>query len=207
MSNSRYSNFDRKSSRSSKKVFLLSTEGAVTEPGYFEFFSNYKDIKIRTVKPKKGKSSPIDVLKRMNKALVKSGLKTRDEAWIVIDTDQWKVNQFREVQNWANSKGSGFHRGVAISNPKFEYWLLLHFEDVKGGEAAEKCADRLKKLFPGYEKEIDTRKITEEMIKTAVARAKARDESYCKQHPGAEGCTEVYKLVESILQASGKSAS
>ena len=207
MSNSRYSNFDRKSSRSSKKVFLLSTEGAVTEPGYFEFFSNYKDIKIRTVKPKKGKSSPIDVLKRMNKALVKSGLKTRDEAWIVIDTDQWKVNQFREVQNWANSKGSGFHRGVAISNPKFEYWLLLHFEDVKGGEAAEKCADRLKKLFPGYEKEIDTRKITEEMIKTAVDRAKNRYKKVSNPYKDSIAFTSVYKLVDSILKSSKKSAS
>ena len=202
--------FERESGKSPLfKTFLLSCEGAVTERQYFSVFKDHKGIKIRSLGPKKGKggNSPVQVLDRMEKAIKKHSLKTRDEAWIVIDTDQWTDDQFGNIQKWATQDASGIHRDVAISNPNFEYWLLLHFEDVKGGEAAEKCADQLKKLFPGYEKKIDTRKITVEMIKTAVDRAKARDESYCKHHPDAVGCTNVYKLVESILEASGKSAS
>ena len=143
----------------------------------------------------------------MEKAIKKHSLKTRDEAWIVIDTDQWTDDQFDNIQKWATQDASGIHRDVAISNPKFEYWLLLHFEDVKGGEAAEKCAERLKKHLSKYKKGIDKSKFDEKKIKTAINRARTRDENYCKRHTDAVGCTDVYKLVESILKSSKKSAS
>ncbi len=190
------------------KTFLLSCEGAVTERQYFNVFKR-KGVNIHIEKPRdKGDSntSPKGVLKRMVNSAHWEKMKPGDEAWIVMDKDKWTDVQISKVEKWT-CEYSEIHRDVAISNPKFEYWLLLHFEDVKGGEAAEKCADRLKKFFPGYEKEIDTRKITEEMIKTAVDRAKNRYKKVSNPYKDSIAFTSVYKLVDSILKSSKKSAS
>jgi hypothetical protein len=45
----------------------------------------------------------------------------------------------------------------ALSNPKFEYWLLLHFNDGTGIASSRDCSDRLKRHLPGYDKGIDAR--------------------------------------------------
>jgi len=51
------------------------------------------------------------------------------EAWLVIDKDDNNDEKLRKVYEWSQSKDN---YGLALSNPKFEYWLLLHFEEGKG---------------------------------------------------------------------------
>lgn len=85
---------------------------------------------IRVLCLKSGReSSPPQVLKRMRDYLQKERLKSTDEAWLVVDKDQWTNPQLAELHAWA---GQSQNYGFAVSNPMFEYWLLLHFEDGKG---------------------------------------------------------------------------
>lgn len=122
-------------------------------------------------------------------ALLKS-----DEAWLVVDKDSWTDEQLLPLFEWSQeSEGNGF----ALSNPKFEYWLLLHFEDANINSSRQ-CSERLAKHLPAYEKGIDSRKFTEHRIKQAVERARHRDTPPCNDWPRTFGTT-VYKLVKRIL--------
>ncbi len=131
----------------------------------------------------------------MQSYLRKESLRKTDEAWIVVDKDDWTEDQLRELLRWA--KKSENH-GFALSNPNFEYWLLLHFEEGKGIANSQECLTRLKRHLPNYKKDIDSKKITLELIAKAVARAKQRDTSRSYDLPQIWS-TSVYKLVEKII--------
>ncbi len=67
----------------------------------------------------------------------KESLKSSDEAWLIADRDQWDENQLNQLYAWSTiQKNFGF----ALSNPKFEYWLLLHFEDASGIATSRECS-------------------------------------------------------------------
>jgi hypothetical protein len=123
-------------------------------------------------------------------------LLSTDEAWLVVDKDQWSDEQLADLHAWAQN---GDNHGFALSNPKFEYWLLLHFEDGRGIASSRDCSDRLKRHIPGYDKRIDPREITPQRIEDAIRRAKQRDDPPCADWPRALGSTTVYRLVEKIL--------
>ncbi len=88
----------------------------------------------------------------MKRHLVKAKIKNSDEAWLVIDKDQWPEQQLAELHTWSQEKKN---YGFALSNPKFEYWLLLHFENIDGSLTSTQCTDRLRKHLPQYDKRLD----------------------------------------------------
>lgn len=180
-----------------RKLFVIAVEGIKTEPQYFSIFNDDKNIiSIKCLKNKKG-SSPPQVLDRMQKHLKSEGLKDSDEAWLVVDKDEWSNGQLLLLHNWSNDADN---YGFALSNPKFEYWLLLHFEDGTGIANTRDCVDRLKRNLPNYDKGIDHSKFTMERILTAIDRARQRDNPPCVDWPKSLGITTVYKLVENILE-------
>lgn len=180
-----------------KKLFLIAAEGSKTEPFYFDAFTDDKlMVKVDCLKGKHD-SSPPQVLKRMTDHLESEDLKPSDEAWLVVDKDQWSEAQLAQLQQWSMGQ-ENYH--FALSNPKFEYWLLLHFEDGAGVTSPRDCTDRLKRWLPDYDKEIDMRKISEAQIKNAIRRAKTRDHPPCEDWPRSPGQTTVYRLIENILK-------
>ena len=177
-----------------RKLFVIATEGTKTEPQYFALFNNrHSVVKVDCIKDKHH-SSPRHVLKRMKDRLKQESLLTSDEAWLVVDKDGWTDDRLAQLHAWSQEAD---HYGFALSNPKFEYWLLLHFEEGKGIRSSRDCSDRLERHWPNYDKGIDARKITPDRIKNAIDRAKARDNPPCVDWPRVFGST-VYKLVEKI---------
>lgn len=182
-----------------RKLFVLAVEGAKTEPQYFAIFNNEQSvIRVNCLKGKH-ESSPPQVLKRMQDYLKEEALKNTDEAWLVVDKDQWTDEQLAQLCAWAQGQDN---YGLALTNPQFEFWLLLHFEDGDGVATSRNCSDRLKRHLPGYDKEINVRKFTSERISDAIRRAKQRDNPPCVDWPRAPGGTTVYKLVENIIAAN-----
>lgn len=178
------------------KRFILAVEGAVTERQYFDILNRIiAGVNIKTLK-KKDKSSPSQVLKRMRTELSKEPLQELDEAWLVIDNDGREDKELEPLNQWAKQADK---HNFALSNPKFEYWLLLHFEDA-GAHDSRSCSKALENCLPNFDKSIDHRKFTVENINEAVCRAKRQnqDEQSCHDWPRSTGTT-VYKLVESIL--------
>ena len=174
---------------------MIAAEGEKTEPRYFALFSDASVIHVRCLKWR-GDNSPDQVLRRMEQYLEREEIKNSDEAWLVVDKDQWSERQLARLHRW--SQGADNY-GFALSNPKFEYWLLLHFEDGKRGRTSNECSRRLKRHLPGYDKDVHGRKFTKESIALALSRAEQRDNPPCVDWPREQGQTTVYRLVRKLL--------
>jgi RloB-like protein len=188
-----------------KKLFIVVTEGTKTEPEYFKLLKKKRNaaagedalIEVTCSGPKHG-NSPRQVLKTMKDSL-KKGTRIRDldEAWLVVDKDNWSEDQLRELHDWSTQKAN---RGFALSNPNFEYWLLLHFEDGTKLASAKDCLNRLKQHLPNYDKGVGASDFRLDRVKDATERAKRQDKDW-PDWPRSTGTT-VYRLVERILDSS-----
>ena len=177
-----------------RRVFTIATEGAKTEPSYFRMFDGRSGIQIEFVPTGCG-SSPDRVLAAMKRFLRANPPTAGDEAWIVVDRDQWTDEQLSAVHAWSlESVG----RGLAVSNPKFEYWLLLHFEDGNDIAGARQCQQRLERHLPNYQKAALEITKLEGGVVAAVEQGRRRDAPPCADWPRTTGTT-VYRLVERLL--------
>lgn len=178
-----------------RRLFLIAVEGSKTESEYFEKLFAQDIIRIICIKHK-NHGAPLQVLERLKKTLQNNVLKENDEAWVVVDRDDWTEEQLTQLYQWSQQDN---RYGFALSNPKFEYWLLLHLEEGEGIHSAETCDKRLKKWWPNYDKSITPQMIAPNMINDAVRRAEKRDNPSCLDWPREAGKTTVYKLVKNIL--------
>jgi len=178
-----------------RKLFVIAVEGTKTEPQYFGIFNGLCSV-IHVNCLKSNHSSPLQVLKRMEACLKQEALKETDEAWLVVDKDAWNDEQLAQLFKWSQNADN---LGFALSNPKFEYWLLLHFEEGAGISSSRECSERLRRHLPDYDKGIEARKFSRNMIANAIRRAKLRDNPPCIDWPRTIGNTTVYKLAENIL--------
>ncbi|MDR1240674.1 MAG: RloB family protein [Oscillospiraceae bacterium] len=179
------------------KIFVI-TEGTKTEPEYFLMLKEgkRKDIAME-VFSSDGKTNPLQLLEAFKKKLEKYGFDTDcgDEAFLVLDMDYNTPKDFKELLKW--EKGSKNCYNI-ISNPCFEYWLLLHFEDIKGHLTLEKCKEALKRHITDYDKGIDERKFFPN-VKMAISRAEKID-SLNKDIPITQrNGSEVFKIVKRLL--------
>ena len=142
-------------------------------------------VKVTCLKGKNA-SSPPQVLKKMKEYLRNNGLKKTDEAWLVVDTDDWTDTQLGHLYDWSQSKTN---YGFAVSNPKFEYWLLLHFENGNSISSSRVCSNRLKKYLPNFDKGINPREFTQVKIHEAIRRARQHDKPTCADWPRNTGTT------------------
>lgn len=180
-----------------RKLVFIATEGRKTEPQYFGVFNN-KNATIRLkILPSKHRTSPTQVLQRAQAAAKEEKLRKNDEIWLVVDMDQWPLDQLEEV--FTKCKEAGFT--LAVSNPKFEYWLLLHFEDGKGVDSSKACSNRLLQHLPNYEKgHLEVQKLYPK-IPDAIHRAEQKDQPPCEKWPDQNGST-VYLLVKKLYEST-----
>jgi len=178
-----------------RKMFVIATEGAKTEPEYFSILQQIVGNVTVKCLTRDNKSAPRTVLNRMKEYLHDESLRDEDEAWLVVDRDNWKNGQLAQLYNWSKEHNN---YGLAVSNPNFELWLLFHFDEASGITTAQKCSTRLKRYLSDYKKDIGKQTITKDMVLRAISRAKERDNPPCHDWPRTTGTT-VYRLVERIL--------
>lgn len=185
-----------------RKLFIISAEGEVTEPEYFELFNKRKDVTIHVkCLKRKHSSSPEKILNKLKKKLKNDdGFRKGDEAWLVLDKDSWTDEQLNSLFAWSESEAA---YGFALSNPKFEFWLLLHFEEGKDVKSSRHCTERLKRYLPNFDKHIERKAFSGEKIRDAVRRARDKDSGSGKPWPDKNGST-VYLLVEKLLEGLGE---
>jgi hypothetical protein len=202
MSSRRRRKFQRpRPKRLYKNLFVIATEGIKTERQYFAIFDGRDSIvHVRCLRKNQG-NSPIQVLKQMQAHLDEFSLRKNDQAWLVVDKDQWTEEQLAQLFEWSEQDNN---YGLALSNPKFEYWLLLHFEDASGATTSQRCTAQLRRHLPNYDKGIDRRKFTTEAIQNAISRAKQADIPPCSDWPRTPPGTTVYRLVQLIMDLGKK---
>ena len=158
----------REGTRQRRKAILIVCEGEASEPQYFRAL--IKDRKLGTlvdIEIVGGAKQHItlvnraielrDERRRIARKAERAGQLAKppfDEIWCVFDTEVEARSTFNEAI--ALAKEHGFK--LAISNPAFEYWLLLHFEHTtRSFHTSREVRDTLRKHLPDYAKHIDDR--------------------------------------------------
>jgi hypothetical protein len=112
---------------------VLYCEGEQTEPAYFEALRREPDVRdvaavdLR-VEDSAGGSSPLALVRMAVDARERSVREEGeiDEIWCVFDVE-WPTNHPNLQQAIDLARGNGVF--LAISNPCFEIWLILHFRE------------------------------------------------------------------------------
>ena len=183
--------------RAYRPVCWVSAEGA-TERDYFRM-AVFKDARASVKYPKNvhpSRRNPTAVLKRLQKEIGSKGLRTGDEACVVVDVDD-NEGELGDLLEWCDSH-PGYH--LAVSNPKFELFLVMHFERANGCTTAAKVDAALKRYMLGYDKRLTPTQFSLAEVKCAVENARAKRAACTSGIPGP-GMTDAFKLVESLLGA------
>lgn len=148
-------------SRNPRKVgrkVIIVCEGD-TEEIYFEAIRRFKrlqTLKIRVVNP--DFSDPENIVKlavelRDEAKRLKNWL-DKDEAWAIFDGDEHIANN---IQNWNRAVILAAKETInlGISNPSFELWYLLHYQNQTGNIHRDKARRDLTKHLPAYDKTKD----------------------------------------------------
>jgi len=179
-----------------KRRIIISAEGAKTEPTYFKSLNNLQSIAYIYCISGKDKADPLNVLNRMKRYLERNPLKGQDMAWVVVDKDDRTEDMFVPLSIWANENA---HYGFALSNPAFEFWLLLHYEEGKGINSKSHCLERLRKFLPHYNKILSPNQFDKEGVCKAIRRAKELSLYETGDWSRRIGTTTVYKLLINIF--------
>jgi len=137
--------------RSYKKVVHIFPEGKKTEPRYFNGLNKLcKNVRLEIHSCRK-KTSAVQVL-TLAQEFIANGiitLRKGDEAWLVVDVDNNKKEDLELLFRWSEESE---RYGFALSNPKFEIWLLQHFELGDAIQSVSECDARLMRHLENYTK-------------------------------------------------------
>ncbi len=182
----------------------------MTEPKYFQ------RIKARWHSPRvhievmnrddASESSPSSVLSTLDRFARQFMLRDGDQLWLVIDRDSqsWKPKEMAEVGRACQQK----NYYLAVSNPCFELWLLLHFEDVAVQD--EKRRNQVLENKTGFLKRELSQHFTSDCVSRPLDspyRSSDRTREDTRQEarrawPSGLG-TRVYRLVEQLQPKKG----
>lgn len=202
--------------RKIKPVILIVTEGSQTEPKYFEHFRNRQtniDIRVIGSRTSGGETDYLSLIRKaveyQNKNQI--SVSTGDAIWVVADGDvnynnpdpiNAKDSLLSKARKLADTKG--IH--IALSNPCFEFWYLLHFQyTTKFLTDYPAVKNALIGYLPDYEKSGDVYAQLSEHTSAAIQNAKHVEQYHlqngCNQPFGiaVNPFTEIYRLVESLL--------
>jgi len=202
----------RDASYSPRAVLLIVCEGAATEQHYFDAWRTSARLSTVTIEVYGGAGQAGEVVaaaiqKRDRRKTAYDRALRRgqdadppfDQVWCVFDREgQYEVAAFWSAIERADRE----QIKLALSNPCFEYWYLLHFRDTDAPfHNGEELKQALRRYIEGYAEESDPSARLLPLTATALERARRRYE----RHADREGdrfpnpSTTVYALVEQFM--------
>lgn len=180
-------------------MFVIATEDTYAPKQYFAELRQPRVV-IEVVETRNDGSAAMHVVSRLKKVVddaKKFGEWAEDDQfWVLLDTDHW--TQPSHVASFSKAikeaKESGFE--VAVSNPCFELWLLLHVAEAVSPLNAQAVEKQLRAALGSYSKTNVPADKLMPLISQAIERAKKLDvgEAGWPQSVG----TQVHLLVEAI---------
>ena len=194
-----------------KRRFTLFCEGKNTEPAYFSALKRTLTGALIDVVTRPGVGVPMTIAEKAVERAKSEGLtrssrrkknsfEEKDEVWAVFDRDEHP--NFNE----AVSKCLDNNVRVALSNPCFELWLILHVRDYDQPNHHHVVQKDLKNLRPEYDNQ--KRKIPDcDELVTRVESAETREIVLIKRReeegdPFGNPSTTVGKLTRAIRMAN-----
>lgn len=189
----------RKPYRLLRKTYHLFMEGKCTEPEYFNMLKRKCPFINLKLHPHSDKNDPIQLLERAEEFRKSKEFRERDckedQVWIIVDTDNRPKSRLTPLYQWSKNENCG----LAISNPKFEFWLLSHFEKGDNISNTKECEKRLRKHGLKYEKDhIEEEKLWPR-IQTAISNSEEKHKQCKDWH--VDNHSTVYVLVREILDS------
>jgi hypothetical protein len=197
-------------------LIIIAAEGKATEKRYFEdlaspaYYHNAR-VHVKVLPNIDDQSSPEKVMAQLDAFRQRFQLGETDQLWLVVDFDRWGEEKLSSVTRECRQKG---YR-VAVSNPCFELWLLLHLRSLDEYSAEEIQAIRqnrhvnrhdtyldreLSRILQGYDKaNLKTHSILPN-LSLAIERARAIDHDPESRWPNDLG-TRVYLLATEIIRS------
>lgn len=199
------------------RLIVIASEGKDTERIYFKALAKeYSNPRVhvhileRSV-DEQNNSSPEHVLKQLNDYKSQYELEADDELWLVVDKDRWTEAMLSRVATEC-SQEVAMH--MALSNPCFELWLLLHIEDValltpeeqkqwmenrkKSKNADPYLKARLRQKMGSYHESSYDAQTLMAHVENAIERARTLDKNPNDRWPQTLG-TRVYLLAKSVM--------
>jgi hypothetical protein len=194
-----------------RQSILIVCEGEKTEPYYFKALKkelHLTTLEVEVVGQKEG-SAPINIINqaieqrnlRKKQAQTSISLVEYDKVWCVIDVEA--PNPHASL-NQAYDKGRANGLKLALSNPCFEFWYLLHFEKTSAPMQSNKeLLKRLKHHCPNYqENDPDFFYNVFPHIKKAITHA---NQVICERHHSSDlrkcnPSTHVHLVVKNLLE-------
>lgn len=187
-----------------RQIYVF-TEGSVTEAEYLgiakKLINEQHDCHYKFalhINTNKGKSSSKNLLDRIRRKSQEFINKDLHEIWILFDQDRWPASQIESLRAGVGIKNKPRTYQALISIPKFEVWLILHFENAKGISTASEVDSRLKKYIPDYKKHLPENIFNLAKINNAISNSKL----LIRNNSAAQ--TQVYKLIEHLIDLSQK---
>jgi hypothetical protein len=173
--------------REARQRLLIVCGSERTEPQYLaglrDFIEN-RAVDLRIVKHPRSPAQVVTYAAKITTA-------DFDEVWCVVDVDEFDLAS-------AAAKASRERIELAVSNPCFEVWLLLHHEDCRAAMAdCHAVLVRLRKHLPAYDKtKLDFLDYVKN-VADAVTRARALETSGTDHTRNPS--TSMWRLVEKIM--------
>ncbi|MBT9448755.1 RloB domain-containing protein [Akkermansia glycaniphila] len=187
--------------REKRRLILVMVEGETEECYFTKLKKKTKVLGITVECACAEHSTPDSVIKCAQKAKTPFGV-AYDERWVVYDTDVLSTDELNQTLSQAG-KGS---LQCAISNPCFEYWLLLHHEYCTPSfNSSDHCIRRLQERDATYRKGKSNAMesyLEESKVRTAVAHAERVMQSHRfarNDEPHPHPSTTVHLLVKKLL--------
>ena len=186
----------RSAIKKTKRLFVVATEGAETEPIYFqEFHPNSEGgFRLKILGNPKHKSRPVEIVQRLLEYERRERPGPDTEYWAIIDRDVWPDSELQEAWKLLAVR-DGYH--LALSNPCFELWRWLHLRPNRPFSDRHECLRSLAREWPDYAKSSYDAAALMPFVTEAITRAAGLEEDPGDAWPAAQG-TRVYRLVENL---------
>ena len=185
----------RVASRPERKTVVLFTEGTKSEPNYFEAVQRLPAVQQKTAITIDARHGvPITLVEA---AAARASDPEIDEVWCVFDIECPQPHP-RIRESPALARGAGVL--LAVSNPCFELWLLLHECDRSAPVTTRDAESDSRHIEGRPGKAIDGGSYMPR-IPQAVARARALDVKHDADgtnYPNDNPSSTVYHLLESV---------
>ncbi len=197
----------KKPNRNPKQKFILFSEGANTERVYFEALERHYTNALFEINFIGPAGTPITIadkvkvqMKTLKEERIANSFAEKDTVWGIFDEDNH--DNVRESIDKCIAAGAK----VAYSNPCFEVWLILHYEDFDKSDDRHQVQKHYGTLDPYYKRNGSKIPNYEVLIpKIEEAEERAVRQEMRRESEGAEGgrpSTTVYSLTKAIRKAA-----
>ncbi len=190
------SRFGKSSIRRTRQTVIFLVEGKNTEPAYFDWLRKQELVNEKfnlKLQPAEGATSAKGLLSRAKRIR-----KENPDAYlcVILDKDANSEEILNSLQAWAKKFPEKCK--VAITFPKFELFLLMHYCDVSGLNTAGAIDRQMEIYQPGYSRKKipNMERLSADNVLAALKRAKL-----AKNQLPERDASQIADLVQWLIKA------